>query len=83
MTHHWRASDGVVRVGAGEWTLWDRGRLAGWIQYGRVAGRPGFRAVLKRDELVQVIGYAPDLEEACTRLWNWDVQFVRADRATV
>jgi hypothetical protein len=79
MGHHWRASDGLVRTGGGEWTLYDRGRLVGYIQYGRVAKRPALRAVIKQGELVQVIGYADSLEKCCTNLWNWYVRFVVAE----
>ena len=75
MSHHWRASDGLVRSAAGEWRLWDRGRLIGTIQYGRVAGRPAFRAVIRQAGLEQVVGYAATLEQCCTDFWNWDVQF--------
>jgi hypothetical protein len=75
MAHHWRASDGLVRVSAGEWRLWDRGRLVGTIQYGSAGGRPAFRGVIRRGELEQVIGYSASLEQACTDFWNWDVRF--------
>ena len=77
MAHHWRASDGLARCAAGEWRLWDRGRLIGTIQYGRVAGRPAFRAVIRQGELEQVVGYSSSLEQCCTNFWDWDVQFGR------
>ena len=76
MVHHWRASDGLIRIGGGEWALYDRGRLVGYIQYGRAGARPALRAVLKKGDLVQVIGYARSVEECCTNLWNWYVRFV-------
>jgi hypothetical protein len=75
MSHHWRASDGLWRVGGGEWNLYDRGRLIGTIQYGRLAGKIAFRGVIRRGELQQVIGYTSSLEQACTEFWNWDVLY--------
>jgi hypothetical protein len=75
--HHWRASDGLIRVGAGEWSLYDRGRLVGRIQYGRIGGRPGFRGVITDGTHEQVVGYSPSLEDCCTDFWNWYVRFGR------
>jgi hypothetical protein len=66
-----------MRAGRGEWRLWDRGRLIGTIQVGRVDGRRVFRGVIRRDDREQVIGYSPTLEECCTEFWNWDVRFGR------
>lgn len=79
MVHHWRASDGLETTPhPGEWILYDRATRVGYIQYGRRATRPAFRAVLKNGALVQVIGYSDSLEQCCTDLWNWYIRFVKA-----
>ena len=78
MTHHWRASDGLLPTErSNEWLLYDGGVQIGHIQFGRANGRPVFRAVLKRGELVQVIGYSATLEQCCTDFWNWHLRFVK------
>lgn len=72
MTHHWRPSDGLVagpRPG-GEWYLFDRSRLIGTIQHGRVAKRSALRSLTPVGDLV---GYSWTLETACDRLWEWHV----------
>ena len=72
MTHHWRPSDGLIagpRPG-GEWFLYDRSRLVGTIQHGRVAKKQAFRSVTPDGDLV---GYAWTLEAACDRLWAWHI----------
>ena len=72
MTHHWRPSDDLIagpRPG-GEWFLYDRARLVGSVQYGRVTTKPAFRSVTPDGDLV---GYAWTLEAACDRLWAWHV----------
>ena len=82
MVHHWRASDGLLPTeNPSEWVLWDRARIVGYIQYGKLAKKPAFRGVLKSGELVQVIGYSPSLEQCCTDLWNWYIRFVKSRSA--
>lgn len=69
MVHHWRASDHLeASFRPGEWRLYDRGYLIGYIQFGRINGRPGLRGLSSLDE---VLGYADTLEEASDRLWEW------------
>lgn len=72
MTHHWRPSDGLVsgRRPGGQWVLYDRSRLIGTIEMGRVDRMPAFRSRTPRGDLV---GYAWSLEAACDRLWDWHV----------
>lgn len=69
MVHHWRASDHLeASFRAGEWRLYDRGYLIGYIQSGRINGKPGLRGLSSQDEL---LGYAETLEDASNRLWEW------------
>lgn len=84
MTHHWRPSDGLLPTqNPSEWMLYDRGRLIGHIQGGRLNRSTAFRAVLRHGDLVQVLGYSPSLEQCCTDLWQWHVRFVvRSGAAT-
>lgn len=75
MVHHWRASDGLEPTGLpGRWALFDRGTLIGYIEYGRVNGKVGFRGILKSG---QVVGHSSTLEECCTEFWNWYIRFVK------
>jgi hypothetical protein len=72
VTHHWRPSDGLIagpRPG-GEWTLYDRSRLVGTVQTGKVGSKRAFRGLTPEGDLV---GYAWTLESACDRLWAWHV----------
>lgn len=69
MVHHWRASDHLeASFRPGEWRMYDRGYLVGYIQFGRINGAPGLRGLSSQHEL---LGYAATLEEACDRLWEW------------
>ena len=69
MVHHWRPSDNLEHsFRAGEWALYDRGVLVGYIHYGKANGRPVLRGVTPTGA---VLGYAPTLEDACDRLWAW------------
>lgn len=72
MTHHWRASDHLeTSFRAGEWRMFDGGHLVGYLQYGRINGKPGVRGLTPDGD---VIGYALTLEHACDRLWEWYVR---------
>lgn len=69
MVHHWRASDQLEHsFRPGEWRMYDRGVLVGYIQYGTINGKGGLRGVTPDGEL---LGYAWTLEEASDRLWEW------------
>jgi hypothetical protein len=69
MVHHWRASDHLEHsFRSGEWRMYDRGRLVGVIQLGRINGKSGLRGTTRDGE---VLGYAWTLEEASDRLWEW------------
>ena len=72
MAHHWRASDTLVAgERSGEWRMFDRGTLVGYIQYGRVNGAAGLRGVTPEG---RVLGYESTLEGACDRMWEWYVR---------
>ena len=72
MAHHWRASDNLEHsFRAGEWRLYDRGHLIGYIQFGRINGRQGLRGTSAQGSL---LGYAWTLEEACDRMWEWHIR---------
>lgn len=72
MAHHWRASDNLEHsFRPGEWRLYDRGQLIGYIQFGRINGRAGLRGTTAEGVL---LGYAWTLEEACDRMWDWHVR---------
>lgn len=69
MVHHWRASDNLEHsFRPGEWAMYDRGVVVGYIHFGRVNGRPALRGVTPDGRL---LGYADTLEDACDRLWGW------------
>lgn len=79
MVHHWRASDGAIPTeNPSEQMLFDRGRLIGYMEHGRVNGRSAWRGVL---ESGQVVGYSWTLEQCCTDFWNWYILFVKYPRA--
>lgn len=69
MVHHWRASDNLEHsFTPGEWVLYDRGTIVGYIHYGRVNGHPALRGSAPDGS---VLGYAESLEDACDRMWAW------------
>jgi hypothetical protein len=71
MVHHWRASDHLEpSLVPGEWRMFDRGRLVGVIQAGRVNGKRMLRGLTPDG---QTLGYERELEAACDRLWAWHV----------
>ena len=51
--------------------MYDRGRLIGVIQLGRINGKSGLRGTTRDGEL---LGYAWTLEEAADRMWEWHLQ---------
>ena len=81
MVHHWRASDGLEPTPInGEWMLFDRSKLLGYIQYGKYGGLPAFRGVLKEGGMIQVLGYSPTLEQCCKDMYEWYVKFGTVQR---
>jgi len=77
MTHHWRPSDLLERSFIpGQWFLFDRGRLVGVVQMGRINGRWGFRGLSPEPvpEQRRTLGYAWSIEDAADRLWEWHVR---------
>ena len=74
MVHHWRPSDHLEQsFRPGQWFMFDRGRLIGVIQLGRINGQWGFRGLTPDDveDDRRTLGYAWTLEEAADRLWAW------------
>lgn len=73
VVHHWRPSDLLEQSFVpGQWFMYDRGRMLGVIELGRINGQWGFRGRPPDDD--RVLGYAWTLEEACDRLWEWHLR---------
>lgn len=76
MAHAWHATEALIPTPTpGEWRMYDGAKLVGYIQRGRLNGKPAFRGVCRKGKLEMVIGYEWTLAACAKEFWDWYILY--------